>query len=184
MVTWLQALTKPQPDYKDFRPFYNVHTSDFGAIINPAAPRKGLIIGCTNPLLFSGCRHWPHIYRCFSKSSPDGGVFGTGAMAKGSASFKGAKDATRSGLFSERKRTVKRDEDVVAAVQNLIKAGDFLGADTILIRAFLHSPRVLADLFLQDTLQVNRRSFWYLSTGTLLHSSRLRAFTAARCNSS
>jgi hypothetical protein len=161
IVTWLQALTRPMPGHNDYRPFYNVHASDFSAIINSTAPRKGLVIGCTNPLLFSGCRHWSHIYRCFSKATPDGGVFGTGSTAKGSASFKEAKEATRSGLFSERKRLVKRDEEAVAAVQSLVKAGDFLGADALLIRARPFGVFELADHSVQGTSRASQRSSWF-----------------------
>lgn len=106
------------------RPYLNIHSSDFAEKINNNRPRQGYIIGCTSPLLFSACRHWPHVLTMHNDtSSSQGNVFGTTSKAQSSHSFREAQGG-QSGLFSERKRTIKRNDEVLKLAQDRVKAGD------------------------------------------------------------
>ena len=116
--------------------------------MNSNKPRKNSIIGCTNPLLFSACRHWPHIFlNLGGTNNQDASVFGTTSKVKGSSSFRAASESHRSGLFSDRRRSIKRDPDIVDAAQSAIKRGDYSTADSILLRHFSSiSERMLVPL--------------------------------------
>ncbi|KZS94230.1 DUF1630-domain-containing protein [Sistotremastrum niveocremeum HHB9708] len=59
-VWWLEQLLHPLPFVGDYRPYFTIHDRDFTALVNKQAPKSGLLIGCTNPLLHKLCSHWPH----------------------------------------------------------------------------------------------------------------------------
>lgn len=158
-VFWLTALIRPLRFGGDYRPYLHIHSHNFASIVNNNAPRQGYIIGCTSPLLFSACRHWPHVLTIHDSSSPaQGNLFGTTSKLQGSHSFREAQNG-QSGLYSERKRTIKRDDEVLRLVQDRVRAGDckpsssmcfdltdslaVLQADAILIRHFSHLSQSL-----------------------------------------
>lgn len=44
----------------DFRPYFTIHDSDFHSLVNKKQPKAGLLLGVTNPIFASSCKHWPH----------------------------------------------------------------------------------------------------------------------------
>lgn len=61
----------------------------------------------------------------YNEASPtsSGHVFGNVSRSQSSHSFREACSGP-SGLYSEKKRTIKRDDDVLRAAQERVKAGD------------------------------------------------------------
>ncbi|KAK9894899.1 DUF1630-domain-containing protein [Cystobasidium minutum MCA 4210] len=149
LVRWLLAMIKPLPFAGDYRPFFQIHTPDFAFILNNNKPRPGTLLGATNPLILSAARHYPHIIRLSSPpptdfassstsaqlngSSGTGGVFRSISKATASHSFKEAQ-GTPHGIFSERKRHIKKDTTALKAAEEKIKARDYAAADAILLQ--------------------------------------------------
>lgn len=89
-------------------------------------PRPGVLLGSTNPIILSAARHYPHILRVGPTVPLDGpvqGVFGSLAKSTAGQSFKEAQTSPH-GLFSERKRHIKKDSAVLKAVEERMRAGD------------------------------------------------------------
>lgn len=106
-------------------------------------PRPGILLGSTNPIILSAARHYPHILRIGPASPFDGpvqGVFGSLAKSTAGQSFKEAQTSPH-GLFSERKRHIKKDTAVLKAVEERMRAGDcelgHLASEADLILDFL-----------------------------------------------
>lgn len=137
LVRWLLAIIKPLPFAGDYRPFFHIHSPDFAFILNNNKPRYGTLLGATNPLILSAARHYPHIIRLSAPSkpadSPVQGVFGSVSKATASHSFKEAQGAAH-GLFSERKRHIKKDTVALKAAEDKLKARDFAAGDAILLQ--------------------------------------------------
>lgn len=155
-ITWLTLMCLPIHNASnDTRPLLNIHMHDYTRFVNGSPPRKGTVIGSSNPLVFSSCRHWPHIIRLStvspvpkssrstSSGKPDA-IFGlppagrsmsaSGASQapKGSYSFRHSQEHT-SGVFSQHRRTIKKDHDVLKIAEDKVRQGDFVGADAHLI---------------------------------------------------
>lgn len=96
-------------------------------LILSVQPRPGTLLGATNPLILSAARHYPHIIRLSPPpkpaDSPAQGVFGSVSKATASHSFKEAQ-STSHGVFSERKRHIKKDTSALKAAEEKLKARD------------------------------------------------------------
>ena len=51
---------KKIPFAGDFRPYFTIHDKDYHTLVNKNRPKSGLLLGVTNPLFESMCKHWPH----------------------------------------------------------------------------------------------------------------------------
>lgn len=83
-------------------------------------------MGATNPLILSGARHYPHILRIsppLPDETPVQGVFGALSKSAASQSFKDAQ-ASPHGLFSARKRHIRKDRPLLKAVEEKIRSND------------------------------------------------------------
>lgn len=90
-------------------------------------PRPGIILGSTNPIVLSAARHYPHILRVsppLRSDEPVQGVFGT--LSRTTATGSSFKDAQSSshGVFSQRKRHVKKDTVALKLAEERVRAGD------------------------------------------------------------
>lgn len=148
-VTWLSLLCRPIRYSGEHRPSINIHMHDYPRFVNSSPPLRALILGTTSPLVFSSCRHWPHILRLCSSSvskmtsgsaKPDGVLRLPPPSHKHvneSRSFK-ASIEHRNGLFTGHRRTIKKDHAVLKQAEEKVKAGQYSQADALLIRERQH----------------------------------------------
>ena len=49
------------PLANDIRPYFTIHDKDHASLVNKMPPKRGLMIGVTNPFFDKSCTHWPHV---------------------------------------------------------------------------------------------------------------------------
>jgi len=85
----------------------------------------------------SSCCHFPHVFRIGSSSQDVAfGIHGSSHTRRGGSQLFKESYNVSGGLISSRKRTIRRDNSVVKAVEDQMRSGDYLAADALLIRNF------------------------------------------------
>ncbi|EJD06824.1 DUF1630-domain-containing protein [Fomitiporia mediterranea MF3/22] len=59
-IWWFVDILRPVSFVGDFRPYFTIHDKEYHTIVNKNRPKSGLLLGVTNPLFESMCKHWPH----------------------------------------------------------------------------------------------------------------------------
>ncbi|KAL5526712.1 hypothetical protein ACEPAF_8437 [Sanghuangporus sanghuang] len=59
-IWWFVDVLRPVSFAGDFRPYFTIHDKDYHSLVNKNRPKPGLLLGVTNPLFESMCKHWSH----------------------------------------------------------------------------------------------------------------------------
>ncbi|GAA5865062.1 hypothetical protein JCM8547_007700 [Rhodosporidiobolus lusitaniae] len=173
VVEHLTRLVRPVKFAGDARPYAHVHDRDFGRLCKAdGKPPPATLLASTNPLVLRNCKAWPHILRLDRASSPQSsssasssslrppphaksGALGRsasvgarpGSTSAGGGGLGGDNGGKEFGLKSQRKRHVKKDEEVGRRVEEAWGRGEYLACDLLLYQHFASlTERFLAPL--------------------------------------
>ncbi|KAL5503993.1 hypothetical protein ACEPAH_8066 [Sanghuangporus vaninii] len=120
-IWWFVDVLRPISFAGDFRPYFTIHDKDYHSFVNKNRPKSGLLLGVTNPLFESMCKHWPHqLSLGVEVETTKNSDRSKGSLLAGPAPGWGTKTHNR---------YISKDRNLLKQLESAIKKGGAIDAD-------------------------------------------------------